>query len=582
MAASAAVLYYLKTSLEKPSALPEEVGWARAALLEAIGKPRFCSAGSPFTHNSRSVWQSSGKPLVALLLFISQALCLSARPAEAGLLSFFHHKNKHRDESTAAPQETYSNSDSNPAPAPTEPAQVPKIRPSYFRPAPLSNNNRLEQSTPGVSSPLIRSAKRDWLPPQPVNCSCLGNQKHLIRVALALNVPTFELVCLDGAQIIDASSGEMIAALPPQSRWSAGSANQALVFRPKQSSRQALARWAQENSRQDQSELRTVAYYQPIAPNIDYDRGLDSHIVSLPLSGSVSQSGYFVKPLNSGNQEGVVGLNGRFFRGALFIQPTGNLFNAINYLPIEDYLLSVVPSEMPSSWPIEALKAQAIAARSYAYANLGKHGSEGYDLKDNTEDQAYSGIKSEYDSTNLAVSSTSNFVVKYDGKPICAYFHSTSGGSTELSENVWSKPLPYLKAVADYDDLSPHFSWSRKYSIDEVEGKLAPGLGPILTVFVVSRSKSQRVSNLLVVGKIDAKLLSGEMVRRQLKLPSTNFNVFSSPGCYIFCGRGFGHGLGLSQWGARALAEQGYNAAQILAYYYKDIVVEPIVDNSGS
>src|SRR5262249_55299463 len=140
-------------------------------------------------------------------------------------------------------------------------------------------------------------------------------------------------------------------------------------------------------------------------------------------------------------QDGVLAYNGKLVRGALSIQPAsqGAGVNVVNYLDLEDYLLSVVPSEMPSGWPIEALKAQAISARSYAVSNLGKHGADGYDLKDNIEDQVYSGVKSEAESANLAVSSTQDLVLKYEGKPICAYFHSASGGGTETSENVWSK-----------------------------------------------------------------------------------------------------------------------------------------------
>ncbi|PWT94224.1 MAG: hypothetical protein C5B53_13640 [Candidatus Melainabacteria bacterium] len=591
-AASAAVLYYLETSLENPLGFKEQSrdsAWGRIAQLESVGAGNFCSAAFPGSSLNRPLWQLSARFLIAVILFGGAFVVTTESPAQAGLLSFFHHKKKHHPEFVdETSEETSAAPASNPLSSPSRPVQpqtAPKgASPTFYQRRTTSADYYGKDRGSGESlAPPLKSVKRDWLPPQPTNCACLGNQKQIIRIGVAFNIASFELITPDGAQLIDASSGAMVARLPPQNRWSTASANQNLVFRPKQPAQLGSARWATENS--GQARLKSVAYYQPAVPNFQDDSNYGDRCLALPLTGSPTGAGYFVRPFDSGNQEGVVGLNGRLFRGALLIQPAnpaGTAFNAINYLSIEDYLLSVVPSEMPSAWPLEALKAQAIAARSYAYANLGKHGSEGYDLKDNTEDQAYSGIKSEYNSTNLAVASTNNLVMKYDGKPICAYFHSTSGGSTELSENVWSKPLPYLKAVADYDDLSPHFSWSRKFSIDEIEAKLASGVAPVLTLFVVSRSQSQRVSNLLVVGKNNAKIFSGESVRRQLKLPSTNFNVFSLPGCYTFCGRGYGHGLGLSQWGARALAEQGYNAAQILTYYYKDIVIEPVVDNSGS
>lgn len=596
MAASAAVLYYLKVALENP-VKPEDSNdsaWGQAARLESVGAGQFYSAASLCKALRRPLWQNSAKLFMALLLFSGAAIATSDVPAQAGLLSFLHHKKKHHPEFVDESDDSSPAANANPVSPPPPHPVLPQIRPKstnptfYPRKTVGTDNNYYGKNNGGdrpLTNPPARPLKRDWVPPQPNNCACLGNQKHIIRIGVALNVSSFELITPDGARLFDASSGEMVATLPPQNRWTMSPGNQTLVFRPKPLAQLAAARWAAEDWQVGQARLKPVAYYPSASPYFQNDRASVDRSLSLPLPNSPNRTGFFVKPFESGNQEGVIGLNGRLFRGALLIQPanpSGTAFNAINYLSVEDYLLSVVPSEMPSAWPIEALKAQAIAARSYAYANLGKHGSEGYDLKDNTEDQAYSGIKSEYNSTNLAVASTNNLVIKYDGKPICAYFHSTSGGSTEVSENVWTKPVPYLKSVADYDDLSPHFSWSRKFSIDEIEAKLAAGVGPVLNLFVVSRSQSQRVSNLLVVGKNDAKIYTGEGIRRQLKLPSTNFNVFSLPGCYTFYGRGYGHGLGLSQWGSRALAEQGYNAAQILTYYYKDIIIEPVVDNSGS
>lgn len=589
LAASAAVRYFLANAgantLEGLSLANGQPGsnWACAARAEAAGAQRI----STMTQLARLFGQTSLKSFIAILLFAVSNCYASQSPAHAGLLSFFHHKKKHLVEIENEKPVAKPAADSGGAPLPTRPLQAPQPRslsPKYSNtPSSALPTRRIYPPVaPAPPTPTVSPVRQDTYTAE-VNQSLLDDKQHIIRIGVALNVPSLEVSTIDGAQIVDAQSGESLASLPAQSRWTAATINQALRLEAKPSSQLAFARSAEAAGlfQARQSTLKPVAYYQPSRPSFDLDQPLTGRSLDLPLNGS--RTAYFVKPFSSGNQEGIVGVNGKLYRGYLCIQPSasGTSFNVINYLSVEDYLLSVVPSEMPSGWPLEALKAQAIAARSYAYANRGKHGSEGYDLKDNTEDQAYSGVKSEYDSTNLAVASTANLVLKYDGKPICAYFHSTSGGSTEVSENVWSKALPYLKAVVDYDDPSPHFSWNRRFSVDDIENKLAPGLSPILTVFVVSRSTSKRVSNLLVVGKGDARLFSGENVRRLLKLPSTNFNVFSSPGSYTFYGRGFGHGLGLSQWGSKTLAEQGYNAAQILAYYYKDIVVEPVTDYSG-
>lgn len=275
--------------------------------------------------------------------------------------------------------------------------------------------------------------------------------------------------------------------------------------------------------------------------------------------------------------DGVIGVNGKFYRGSIIIKLGKIGLHAINIVDLEDYLLSVVPSEMPSNWPAEALKAQAIAARSYALANLGKHESDGYDLKANTEDQVYSGVTAETQSVNEAVAQTAGIVAKHSGKVITAYFHSGSGGSTEASEHVWQKELPYLKAVYDYDDASPQFAWSKDFSPADLESILRRSnndVGQVLNFLVVSRAPSNRVKQALIVGSKHCLVLSGENSRALFKLPSSNFQVAANGPSYHITGRGWGHGLGLSQWGARELAQQGYNAAQILTYYYKDVTLD--------
>jgi stage II sporulation protein D len=275
--------------------------------------------------------------------------------------------------------------------------------------------------------------------------------------------------------------------------------------------------------------------------------------------------------------DSVFELNGKLYRGLLWVQKsrgTAGGINAINVLNIEDYLLSVLPSEMPSNWPAEALRAQAIAARSYAVANIGKHAADGYDLKPTVEDQVYSGVETETDICNKAVADTAGIVIKHQEKVVPAFFHSSSGGRTELAEYVWQTPVPFLHSVDDYDDNSPHASWTKNVSVNRLEAGLANcgmGVGRLLGTIVVARSPSQRAKTIMVSGTQGTHLISADHFRKALGLPSTNFTIACVGENYIINGRGFGHGLGLSQWGARTLAEQGYNAAQILAYYYKDV-----------
>ncbi len=152
---------------------------------------------------------------------------------------------------------------------------------------------------------------------------------------------------------------------------------------------------------------------------------------------------------------GLVFTKNRWYRGRLKILNDRKGLTVINELGLEDYIKGVVPAEMPTSWEIEAHKAQAIAARSYAAANMGKRMEYGYDLKDTPQDQNYIGVSAETIRTNRAVESTQGQVLVYNGKIIPAYYHASAGGSTLSAKRVWGKDLPYIKAVRSFDDGVP-------------------------------------------------------------------------------------------------------------------------------
>lgn len=147
-----------------------------------------------------------------------------------------------------------------------------------------------------------------------------------------------------------------------------------------------------------------------------------------------------------------VAAKNRWYRGEIIVYNYNKKLTVINRLPVELYLLGVVPSEMPVSWNKEAHKAQAIAARSYAIANLNKHGSRSYDLLDTPADQAYGGASAENKKTNQAVLDTKGIVITYNGKVIPAYYHASSGGRTVNSGAAWATNAPYLHAVKGFDD----------------------------------------------------------------------------------------------------------------------------------
>jgi stage II sporulation protein D len=219
-----------------------------------------------------------------------------------------------------------------------------------------------------------------------------------------------------------------------------------------------------------------------------------------------------------------VELAGRAYRGELRVNVEKAKLRAINSLGLEPYLYGVVPSEMPDHWPLEALKAQAVAARSYALAT---RRSGDFDVYSDVRSQVYRGIPEEEDSTNEAIDATAGLVVTYGGQVAHTYFFSTSGGRTATVTDVWpsSKPLPYLVSVPDpYDSISPYHRWGPLvFTAKGARVKLrTPGalldLRPVI-------SGSGHVSTLTVVGAGGERVLKGGDVRRLLGLRSTWFRI---------------------------------------------------------
>ena len=198
------------------------------------------------------------------------------------------------------------------------------------------------------------------------------------------------------------------------------------------------------------SPLHNKAFYKLTAMKA-YPFKASGNTISIELQNqwfNLNINRVVIKP----NDNGFISTKRRWYRGEFIIENRGGKLVVINNLPLEDYLLGVVPSEMPSKWSYEALKAQAIAARSYAIANKGKRASRGYDLKDTPEDQAYGGASAETATTNSAVIETKGVVITYNQKVIPAYYSASAGGHTVNSGAVWNKDLPFLKSVPSFDE----------------------------------------------------------------------------------------------------------------------------------
>jgi len=287
--------------------------------------------------------------------------------------------------------------------------------------------------------------------------------------------------------------------------------------------------------------------------------------------GNLQSSQLLIEP----EEDGYVWINDRWYRGKVKVLLQGKNIIAINYVDIEEYLYSVVGSEAVPSWPIEALKAQAVASRTYALYKHSTAENSLYDLDTTQMTQVYKGVASEYVSTHEAVNATQGEVMTYEGKAILAVFHSSSGGHTENVEDVWTSPLPYLRAVVDYDYKSPVFQWTETFSPGEL-GNLIGEVGNVLEMIPETTTPHGRVITMKVVGDRGSKLVKGADLRKLLGLRSTLFSVSQLNHNFQISGRGFGHGLGLSQWGAYHLATQGYNYQQILTHYYQNVIFSQI------
>jgi stage II sporulation protein D len=338
--------------------------------------------------------------------------------------------------------------------------------------------------------------------------------------------------------------------------------------------------------------------------------------VSLPLQQ------VWIEALPSRAAEPLFLLDNRGFRGRLLVRAEGGRLQAINHVGVESYLASVVGSEMPASWPQAALRAQAVAARTYALSH--RRPAAVFDLKATVASQMYKGVVAETASTREAVASTRSQVLMHGSDLINAVFHSSSGGITENSGELWSRQLPYLVSVPDADDRSPLRSWQKRLDPQQLRQAFVE-IGGVSRIEVLSTSTSGRIRQARVSGPGGSLLLSGTELRQRLGLRSSlvSFSferpALASPqslpasgvgitqpqplavlpaagvpvaatqyplpvlpssqaqGAWrlqpaptlVATGRGFGHGVGMSQWGAYGLALRGRGYEQILRYYYR-------------
>lgn len=340
-------------------------------------------------------------------------------------------------------------------------------------------------------------------------------------------------------------------------------------------------------------------------------------------------------------KENIIKVEEMYYRGYIMFNTSGDKLCIINYLDIEEYLYGVVPREMGSSFHMEALKAQAIASRTYAMRNLNKHISDGYNLCDTVHCQVYGGYNVESPKTSEAVDKTKGMIITYNGRPIDAAFHSNSGGHTDDAKEIWGGDAPYLTGrVDEFSKSFPNSSWKLNLTSEEIGSKLKNNginVGKVLDLIILDTTPAGRVSEIVIVGTTGKKIISGNEFRtiiggdtlkstlftvdkenkfdNEIKIYSidkyenkknvalNNIGIIDKDGNilkadkinyiitdrgiehvnldtianivnFTIYGKGYGHGLGMSQWGAEGMALNGYNYEEILKYYYKGVDIE--------
>lgn len=314
--------------------------------------------------------------------------------------------------------------------------------------------------------------------------------------------------------------------------------------------------------------------------------GLNSTVTAyqegILIGGQGFQAGRLIFSVKEG---GEISVNGRKFAGAIeFIKNSSHRLYLVNHIGLEDYIKGILYHEASHYWPMEVLKAQAIACRSYAVYQMRLSRAKDYDLTSDVYSQVYGGRTSERYRTNVAVDKTAGLILTYNDEPLAAFFHAACGGHTEDASLVWSNiDSPALKAVVcGFCKGSPHYNWHCVLPLSEIKAKLNKSgykIDDIKEIAISGRDGSGRVTDVEVIN-------SGEKIR----VPASKLRIILGPniirsavfsleiegGDAVFNGLGWGHGVGLCQWGAYFMAKDGRSYKEILNYYYPGVKIETI------
>jgi len=276
-------------------------------------------------------------------------------------------------------------------------------------------------------------------------------------------------------------------------------------------------------------------------------------------------------------------VNKRRYRGKVIVQKKELSLEIINQLPLEEYLYGVIDWEISTSWPLKSIEVQAIVARTYALKKIKnpRAKDEGYHLSNTTKDQIYEGVEAETPVGIKAINLTRGKILTYKGELANAYYHACCGGYTASSKDVWGEDLAYLQAKPDkFCGESPYYDWELVMDVEELEKILKEGghpSGKIYRIEPTSFDEGGRVREVCIEHREGKIYLKGTEFRRLVGpncIKSTLFKVKRWANYFIFTGQGWGHGVGMCQWGAKRMAEEGHSIEEILEFYYPGTRIE--------
>ncbi len=310
------------------------------------------------------------------------------------------------------------------------------------------------------------------------------------------------------------------------------------------------------------------------------DRKISAHFLSLPGGDEVYHLKVFASAETSLTQKSKQKWT---VRGPLDITRVPSGLAVVNRIDLETYVAGVVSGEVGPKWPIEALKAQAVAARTYVLYKQMKMQDQPFDVFASVQDQVYHGHAARPESILRAIAETKGHVVTHNRQPIYAAYSSTAAGPTEDALFVWALDLPYLKGVdCPFDERSPRYNWRTSFTFDYLERQLRKegyAVGSVATFTPYTFTPSGRVDRVRLLHSRGEIILRGQDLRRIVgysKIFSTNFSVKSLGANVEVVGHGAGHAVGMCQWGMREMAELGYDYQSILQHYYPGTTLLPL------